>query len=192
MPARREQHQPVVAQLHAVEARVGGHLRHHGDVGAMVDQLVEHRGRVVDLEREGQPLVLAPQRRQDRHHVVGAVGGNAQVPAGQRARAREQRLRFLLGGEQPRRDGVQRLPGRGELHAAPIAGEQTDAVARLQRLDLARQGRLAYSGGPGRVVSSPGGLRGGRREAGSRSYRLYLYLISKLYLIYRRRERRSP
>ena len=107
-----------------------------GDFGGTFD-------RNCDLEREGEAVVLALQRREDRHHVVGAVGGDAQVPARERARAGEQRLRLVLGGKQPRGDRMQRLADRGQLHAAALAREQADAIGRLQRLHLRGQRRLA-------------------------------------------------
>ena len=121
MLARHEQDETVLAQLHRMDARIGGHLRHNRDIGGVLDQVLEHGGRIVDLEREGEAFMPAFQRRQDRHDVIGAVGAHPQMPARQRAAAGEESLRLLFRGEQPRGDRMQRLPGRRQLHAAPAS-----------------------------------------------------------------------
>ena len=85
----------------------------------------------------------------DRHDVIGAVGADAEMSARERAAAGEQGARLLLGGEQARGHGKQRLAGRRHVHPAPLTVEEADAIARLQATYLGRQGRLTQSGGAG-------------------------------------------
>jgi len=143
MADRHEHDQPVVLELDAVEAGVGGQLRRHPDIGLVVEQLLQHRRGAADAQREGEAAVIALQRREDRHGVIGAVGAHPQVPAGQRLGAGEQGAGLVLQREQPGGDVVEALADGGELGAPAAALEQLQAIARLQRPDLARQGRLA-------------------------------------------------
>ena len=95
-PCRREQHEPVGAQAHGVQARIGDGLGHHRDVGLVAQQPLQHDRRIVDRQREGEAAGALPQRRHDRHDVVRRVGGDPQMAARQRLLARQQRLRLVL------------------------------------------------------------------------------------------------
>ncbi len=77
------------------------------------------------------------------------VGGDAEMAAGQRLLALQQRLRLVLEGEQARRDAVQLPAGLGRRDAAAAPVEQAHAIGLLQRRDLAREVGLAEARGAG-------------------------------------------
>ena len=78
-----------------MDARIGGDLGHHRDVGGVAKQLFQHDSRIVDFERESEALVALFEFRQDRNHMVGAVRADPQMPARQVAAAGEQGVRFF-------------------------------------------------------------------------------------------------
>jgi hypothetical protein len=103
---------------------------------------VEHFLRVAEAERQLNARVTAVEGGQQRDHVVGRVGPDAQLAAGQAAGGREQPFGLGLEGVEPARDVEQPAAQPGQLDAPPAPLEQLHAVALLQRLDLAREGRL--------------------------------------------------
>ena len=132
--ARHEQHQPVAAERQRVEARIGGELGHHRHIGLVVEQLLQHRRRVADGEREatarhGGGLSSA----RSGIDVIGAVGGDAQMAALPAPRAPgEQRLGLVLERERRRGDGEQ-VAGRARSARRRGRAARTGARRRSPR-----------------------------------------------------------
>mgnify|MGYP003334878056 CR=1 FL=1 len=116
---------------------------HHRDVGLVAQQALQHDCRIVDRELEGERRRLLLQGRHDRHDVVGAVGGDPQVPSSQGLFAGQQCLGLVLNGKQPGGDALQLPSGLGgdDLPATPV--EQAHAIGLLECGHLAREIGLA-------------------------------------------------
>jgi hypothetical protein len=151
-----EQHHAVGTQPYGVQARVGYAFGHHRDVGLVPKQALQHDGRIVDRQREGEALGAVAQGGHDGHDMVRRIGRDPQMPTGQRLLAGQQRTGLILHGEQPRGDAVQLAAGLGRQHAAAAPVEQAHAVGLLQRRHLARQVGLAEARGAGGGGERPG------------------------------------
>ena len=95
---------------------------------------------------------MAPvEGREQRDDVVGRIRADAQKPAHQPARGREQLLGLGLLGEQAPGHVEQAGARVGQLDAAPAALEQAHVVGRLERRHLARERRLGDAQRGGRA-----------------------------------------
>ncbi|MNL58570.1 hypothetical protein D3C87_1822170 [compost metagenome] len=101
-----------------MQARIIGDLRRDRHVGAIVDDLVDHAGGVVDGKGKGQfgPVDLQP--REDRQRQDRAVGGNPQMPAIHTGFSPQEGIGLLFRLEQP----------RGDLEEALAMGAEADAA----------------------------------------------------------------
>ena len=146
----------------------------------VVDQLVDHGGRVVDLEREGEALVLAFQGREDRHHVIGAVGPK---PAGARASARashREQSPAPPSSAANSRDCValQRLPGRRKLHTAPPCGRTGRRRSSPPAPSLAPKGS---AGSRRRSAPRAKSYRAGNNMEGAKLRQVHIGIIYRSY-----------
>ena len=149
MARRYEQHHTVRAQAHCMKPWIGDALGHDRNIGLVTQQAFQHTGGIVDGERKGEAAGPFAQRAHDRHDVMGGVRRDTQMPAHQRLLSGQQRLGFVLNGEETRRDAVQLAAGLRWRHRATLPIEQADTVTFFEGGYLARQVGLAETGGPG-------------------------------------------
>ena len=142
--SRHEQHHRLAGQGHGVEAAVIIDARHHGDVGAVLDQVAQHRLGIAHGHGYPHPRVAPDERGQQSHDEIGPVGAGPQMTATQFAGRGQQLLGLFLEIENASGDVKQAAPEVAEGHLLAAAMEQAGAVALLQSLDLDGDRRLAH------------------------------------------------
>jgi hypothetical protein len=98
-----------------VQPRIGDGLGHHRGIGLVAQQALQHFGRIVDRQCEGDRRRALAERGHDRHDVMGRVGGDPQMAAGQSLLPCQKSLRLVLGREQARGDFLE-LPAGLRRH----------------------------------------------------------------------------
>ena len=126
-----------------MDARIGIGTRGDRHIGGEIHDLVDDLGGVADRQREGQAGIALAHAGERRHDMGGAVGGDPQMAALERAAAGEKRFRLVLRREQFGRDDEEALPERGQLHLPAGAVEEPDAIGIFQPADLGGEGGLA-------------------------------------------------
>ena len=169
MPRRRKEHHAVAPQEPDRETRIGTRARGDRDIRAIIEQVIEHRGRVADPQAEGQARGPLAHPSQQRHRVGRTVRRDSQMALPHGAHAFEQGLRLVLRCKEARGDVEQFLPQRRQGHAAPLAIEKCCVVPFFQQAHLAREGRLTDAGrlrSAGEAARACHGMKG--TESGNR------------------------
>jgi hypothetical protein len=163
MARRAEDDDRMLAERHRDEALVGKHLREHADIGAIIEESIEHVLGVAGADRDldaGVTLIEGDQHLRD---VTGTDGSDAQVSGAQLARIAEQLHGVGLEAEYLVRDLQQPFAELGQSHPPAGPMEKLHLVAFLQRLHLGRDRRLAHMqalGGAREAAGRRHGMKG--------------------------------
>ena len=129
-----------------MQARVGGRLRHHADVGLLVEYVGEDSGRVVDADREGEARLAGLHGGENRDRVHGAVGADAKQAAGGDAAVGQYVADATDGPVELLRRREQGFPRRREPDPPRAPLEQRMPGGGLEVAHLGRERRLADAG----------------------------------------------
>ncbi|MCY1270197.1 hypothetical protein D9M70_187170 [compost metagenome] len=133
--AVRGQHQRVLAQHQAGEARILLQLRGSSEVDTVLLQSLDHLLRVADLQGHLHLRQALAEALHQVEHVVGRGGGDAQAALQLAAIAQEELdVGFLLQQLLHHRQQARALLAQGQATAATV--EQLDTVLRFQVADL--------------------------------------------------------
>ena len=145
MAARYEYHHPLAGIGLGVETPVVVDARHHGDIGAIFDQVPEHRLGVAHGHGHPHAGIARDEGRQQTHDEIRPVGAGLEMAAAQLPRRRQQLVGLMLEIENSPGVLKQAIAQIGQGHPLAAAVQQVDAIGFLERPDLDRHRRLAHS-----------------------------------------------
>ncbi len=156
MAPGHEGDQAVVAERDGEEARLAGDIGQHRHVDLVLQEIPGEVGGIADDERDLDARIAPGEGGERRRHVVGRVGADAQMPLAEAASRGEEMLGLGLQAEDAAGQVKELAAELGRRDAPATAVEQPYPVALLQRLHLARQGRLRDMQGRGRPREAAG------------------------------------